>query len=764
LQGRFGWATLPTSQREGDLVATVLAVGHQDSETIMRRTLLALLLSAGLIAACGKKDPAPATPPETAAPAADPTASDGPKDPAVAPDKGDEAGQPRRTIEPADAPADEPAAVDPTDPTGEPDEATEGDTPDDAPTHAQGGDEGDMLMAAAKLTPGPAVDLGEGAASAEALAYLPDNTAAAFVVASPTKLLGAFGYDALRPLMAEGSKELIEATGYDLFDPAVWAELGVDLSGPAGGAAIASEKEPYVIFLTIGDRAKLDAALAAISEKGKRPFKTDKVGEAEIISTEGYDRNVIVIRGKSLLIVGVDRNAGAMALAKQVAAQDKASSLVQAVEFTAAVKPIDGAEDVLGWGNFGLGLRMSMAFQSQYGGDRAEKQAEMIEKVFGGMGGFAMGGFVKERALEVTAFMPLAKDAMIGRLVKNIEGLPVAFTASSDAPLLGMAVRFDPKVVVEMMEMSLAAEGASLDEVRAAAKEMGGVDLDTDVFGVFNGQASFVLLGELGGMDYDDFDVSKLGGALVVGLSNAEGLKKLFALGAKMGDDLPPGMKIDESGSMELPLPTGQRVHVSIAGDHLVATTNAALAKRVAAGDTSASFIDKVAHPGLKAALSRPNQAGWFVMPQRLMALWMLGYSEPMTEEAEVTAMIGDGPTEAKKSKELIAKEKEIAELKERIDVASKASREAMNKAADALFTQLGTLVESVEVTDGGLAIHAGEYLGGTPAELMAAIVKMAEAVESRRGADNAMYEKLFELENEARKLELEADMAEENK
>lgn len=720
----------------------------------MRRTILVLLLSAGLVAACGKKEPAPPAAPTAPA---DPTAAEPAKDEAATPDKGEEANQPRRAIEVAPTPGGDEAAADgPGDAVAKVDGA-----PD--PTAQAGGDEASQLEAMAQLTPGSQADLGAGAASAEALSYLPGNTAAVFVLASPAKLLGAFGYEQLRAAggerMAEASRELIEATGHDLLDPAVWAELGVDLNGPMGGAGIASEQEPYVIFLTIGDRAKLDAAITAAFAKGEREATREKVGDADLIAAQGYDRNVILIRGKTVMIVGVDRHDGARALAQKVATQDAATSLARAVEFTAAVKPLEGSQDALVWGNLGLGVRMVM-MREGHGGRRAAAQKAMFDKVLKGVSGVAMGGTVKDRALEVSAFLPLAGDALLRRLVKNFDGLPAAFTATSETPLFGMALRLDPKVVIEFMEASMAAEGESLDEVRAAAKEMGGVDLDKDVFGVFDGRASFVMTGDLSGLAKEErFDPKALGGAVVIGLANADGLKSLLGMASKM--DLPKGIKIDPSGTMDLPMPTGHTLHIRLAGNNLVATTDQALADRLVAGDTSASFLAKVSHPDLKALMSRPNQAGWFMMPQQIAGLWLMvgKSSDPMAMRPEEAI---DGASE--KSPERIAKEKELAALRATLAETSKARDAAQMASATALFDKLGTFAETVEVTEGGLRVRAGEYLGGTPAELVSAILAAMQQKDAAREQEDDLYKKLFELENEVRALELKDDMKAEEK
>ncbi|PKN57629.1 MAG: hypothetical protein CVU56_09830 [Deltaproteobacteria bacterium HGW-Deltaproteobacteria-14] len=722
----------------------------------MRRTILVLLLSAGLVAACGKKEPAP--PATTTAPA-DPTAADPAKDPAAAatPDKGEEANQPRRAIEVVPTPgADEASAGAAGDTVAKADGIPE-------PTPAGGGDEASQLEAMARLTPGPQVDLGAGAATAEALSYLPANTAVVFVVGSPMKLLDVFGYAQLRATggerMAEAARELTEATGHDLLDPTVWTELGIDLNGPMGGAGVASEKEPYIIFLTIGDRAKLDAAITAAFAKGEREITREQVGDAELIMTQGYDRNVILVRGKTVMVVGVDRHDGARELARKVATQDAATSLARAVEFTAAVKPLEGSQDALVWGNLGLGVRMMMRTEAG-GGRRAAAQKAMFDKVLKGVSGVAMGGTVKDRALEVSAFMPLAGDALLRRLIKNFDGLPVAFTASSQTPLFGMALRLDPAVVVEFMEASMAAEGESLDEVRAAAKEMAGVDLDKDVFGVFDGRASVVVTGDLSGLAQGKrFDPKALGGALVIGLANADGLKSLLGMASKM--ELPKGIKIDPSGTMDLPLPTGHTLYVRIAGNNLLATTDKALAKRVVAGDASASFLTGLSHPDLKALMSRPNQAGWFMMPQQIAGLWlMVGKSD--ASMAMRAADADDGAT--KKSPERIAKEKELAALRASLEETSKARDAAQMAAATKLFDKLGTFAETVEVTEGGLRVRAGEYLGGTPAELVSAIVGAMRQKDDSRAQEDGLYKKLFELENEVRMLELKDDMEAEEK
>lgn len=696
------------------------------------RTMWMALAACGLVAGgCGKGGDAPA--PQPAAESVDGAASA-----AAGDDKGDEKGdepargpeevQPRRGIEAPAAAGDE-AATD--------DEAAAGD-------EAQAG----PWLPGSALTVG--ADRFEGV---EAFGFLPPRVAGLFVVRAPAAALRAMGYDALKeglaPMAEMMSGMSVEATGHDLTDLATWSGLGIDLDGPMGVVSFGSEPQSFALFAAFDDRAKLDAAITAAVARGAPDAELTKevVGDAELLKVAGYDRSVIVVRGETVLVVGVAGREGAEALGRSVATQAPASSFAMAKELHEAVGGLAFEPTALIWANAGLMGRVALDAE----GD-SEPELALGRALVAPMKGLAIGLRIAERAAEASIFAPLPKDALLMRLIKNMSGLPVTFRATSETPLFAWAARWDPAVLVEALELTLAAGGESLDDVRGLAREAGGVDLDKDLFGAFSGEVEVVATGDLGRLIEEGPQTMK--GALVIGLSSPDALERLFAAVAK-NEALPGEVAFKEGEGFKLPLPGGGTLQVEVVGSRLVATNDPGFVARLSAAEGD-GFVGALEHAELAAHLGRTDQASWTLLSQAITAAFFLLRSERSGpwEPAEVTRE-GEG------SPERAAIVEKMAALRAELDALQRQSREREQKMQQELLAKVGHFAQTTRVAAEGLHVQMGQYTTVPLAELALALAGASSVggPDPDRAEMGRIHDALFELENELRTLELKEEM-----
>lgn len=690
---------------------------------------ISLMTALATAPACGKKAetpppaetaPAETAPAETAAPAA--TA------PAPTPPAGEEQAQPRRGLEEADAA-----------------KAQETPPPAEALTPEA------RRAAALELAPGDAAELGPGAPSATVLGYLPLTTTAVVVLGAPQKLLDAVGFDALTARVGDEYQEAVaqakEATGLDLLTPSSWAELGVDLTGPAGFAVVESAgSQVNVVFFTIADKDKLNTTIATLAKRAGKETTREQVGGAELITAKEHDGGAIVIRDKTVAVIGSEDGSSPEAVVRAFATQDPASSLARAKAFTGAVKGVGADQDGLVWVNVGY---FAAVGRDELGSDG---ERAIFDRFYGGLHGLAIGLALHDRALIATGSLPLDAGSPLRRIMRNGAAVPMVFGAETRTPFIGLSGNLDLEAVLALVDEGMKTQGQSLASMESALNEMAHIDVRKDVIGALTGEFGFVMDGDLTELMAPGAEPQQLlGGALVIGLRDGAATQKrvedLMKSMPEAAQALSPGQT---PGTWTVPTPLGRALTVRFTASYLVIATDPAFAERVASGDRSQSFVGNLAHPELKALLSREDLAGVFMIQPALGAMFFLGQSSAREQDLRDDVRPGEAKAVAAKRKELAAARAELKALRDKQDAASR-------KAMMDLFDKVGTTVEAVHVADGGLTFVFGQYLGAPLKDVIVAGVDMWGAKEADQEPLQALEEKVFELESELSSLETKA-------
>lgn len=699
------------------------------------RTLLALVTLTLSLGGCGKKE---APPPQPGAAADAATTAEGAQT--------DEQQRPRRELEPV--------SPGPTGPTGG--------TPGQAPA-----------------LPGPF--------ATTALFAVP-KSAPFVVVGTPKKILDALGYAQLAQkhsaLLAGASREMAEVAGKDLLQLSAWAEIGIDLEGTMGIFMPELESEALVTFVRLSDPAKFQTFVTDTAKKVEAPLETEKVGDATLITVGGGDRNAWLVRGDTLFAVAVLGGNGAAALAKEIHARPAADSIAALPELNATLEGL-ALDEVgafvqlraildktlvaeldsplkLATGQLDAELeaakkagveaeiaRLEAAVAEEKAffervTKRREAERELVKGIVGELSTLAIGLDLSPDAAEASVRLPLAADGKLRGLLRNASDLQPILRAGKEQPLLLLSGQIDPQAYLSLMEKMMAAEGDDLSEARAALKETFGIDLDADIVGALSGEIGFALTGDVSKLLTAADPRKELGGALVLGLKSAAGLKGLAARLASQEGIRELATWDEATTSLTLDLPEGPKVQLVFEGNRLVASTDLETAKRLAGGE---GFVSSLANTKLKALLERKDLAALFAMPQSFIGAWMFA----MRGGSWTPELPADASAEAKaKLAELHELDAEIAPLRASVEAAR------MKPVIDA-FDKLGTMAEAVTMDARGAAAVFGLYpKGATLPEVIDALIDAAMSQERQQAEPSPDEVKLRELEDRRWKLESE--------
>lgn len=608
------------------------------------------------------------------------------------------------------------------------------------------------------------------------------------VVGSPKKILDALGYrqlaDKHSALLAGPSREMAEVAGKDLFQLSAWAEIGIDLEGTMGIFMPELESEALVTFVRLSDPAKFQTFVTDIAKKVEAPLETEKVGDATLITVGGGDRNAWLVRGDTLFAVAVLAGNGAAALAKEIQARPAADSIAALPELKATLEGL--ALDEVGafvqlraildktlvaevdspikLATGQLDAELEAAKKAGVAAEierleaavaeekaffervmkRREVERELVKGIVGELSTLAIGVDLSPDAAEASVRLPLAADGKLRGLLRNASDLQPILRATKEQPLLLLSGQLDPQAYLALMEKMLAAEGDDLSEARAALKETFGVDLDADIVGALSGEIGFALTGDMSKLLTAGDPRKELGGALVLGLKSATGLRALATRLASQEGIREVATWDEAASSLTLDLPEGLKVQLVFEGNRLVASTDLETAKRLAGGE---GFVSSLANTKLKALLERKDLAALFAMPQSFIGAWMFA----MRGGSFLPELPADAPAEAKaKLAELQRLDAEIAPLRASVEAAR------MKPIIDA-FDKLGTMAEAVTMDAQGVAAVFGIYpKGATVPEVIDALIDAAMSQERPQAEPTPDEVKLRELEDRRWKLESE--------
>lgn len=495
-----------------------------------------------------------------------------------------------------------------------------------------------------RLTPGPAVALGEGALSHEVLKFLPNSTLAIGVFTNPREMLGKFGYADVLAYYGDRAKDAIvqttAMTGHNLLDLDSYAKMGIDITKPAGVATLdVTHDSTIALFMTLTSAEAFNTALDGMVKRLDKDMTLNReaVGDATMISPPGNDKYTrFLVRGNTAFIV---IGPSAKTAASVIATQGAATSLGQANEFVAAIKPLSTTKDGFGWLNvkyFGAAENGMWRERSKVPSYRRGEYVA-LDALLNPITGMGVGFEVGEQSVEMVGFLPADKGSLYLTLLKN-GATAAAFRGTEKVPAFAMAGNVDFGAYMALAEMMMEADGESMAEVRTQMKAMMGLDLDKDILGAFSGQISAIGDADLSNVNDEDAIRKSINGALAYGLTAPDKFKSVMAtllglMKSQMGDMF-PGQIDTATGRLTMPLPTGHTLVAGIFGDQALASSSEVMANRIAKPD-STTFVDNITHPGLKAFVSQKDNASVGILSQAIAAGYFMVESSFDDEEPD---------------------------------------------------------------------------------------------------------------------------------
>jgi hypothetical protein len=483
--------------------------------------------------------------------------------------------------------------------------------------------------------------------TAGALAMLPADTWFVLAGASPAALAAELrwpevldGHGALRERLSAGARAI---AGADVVDPDNLDEIGLDPAGAFGLALFAGDRDAAgALFARVSDRARLQAFLDRALAPALGGLASSAMGKATVLYPVREQELALVLRGDFVFVLVVQDAQDLALLVEGLATRARDRSLAADAEMVTAMKRLDFGAEVAGYlAMHHLGDRMlreldrgvesrrgalqeltrtteaEIAAAESSGADAEviaalrdrlamqkrwteedERASAITRRVVGELvqplAGIGLGAGIDGRDLRVRVALQPRTGSLPARLLRH-GGQPLAILRAVDqAPLVALSGRGEPGAAVELVALMGTVSGTGLDELGAAMRAVAGVDLEQEVIPLLDGELAVALTGDRERLFAEGASAGAIGVSVVAGLRDPARAQALLdrvsahpALAA-LGAERPAGRGLVVPGWDE------NRVHIDVAGEHLVVSTDGEAAARVAAGN-GASLADRLA-------------------------------------------------------------------------------------------------------------------------------------------------------------------------
>jgi hypothetical protein len=624
------------------------------------------------------------------------------------------------------------------------------------------------------VAPTPSTDSG-GTTAIAAVEHpeelLPASTVVALIGKSPRRAAEVFGRDRI----AERFPELYRSAaalssslvGRDMLDPASYSAVGIDPDGRTGVAIVSLAPEVFALFFTLSDPPRFRETVIEVASRAGTQVVSTSLGGAEVLN-EGSGNSAVVIRGDfGVIVVGssgehvgqaaqalatVDpsralagsrtyrRTLGATAPGDLVGYVDVAEVLARSTA-RRADKPSmsnwaqDQLDEARARGDaperiaeLEATAKEEAEWQTRWR-ERDEAKAALVQQLFSSVEGVALRVDAKRSGAVFELRMPMGEDAFLRRLLREGKGAPPLSWALDGAPLLLLSGNLDEDAFAELIDLGARTEGGSYDELAAKVKERAGLDLSS-VRPLLTGAVGGALTLD-GDPNFASIDVgppSWLGFTVHAEISDPAAMEALLAQVAKTAKPFGKAMR-REAGKAELSfdVPDWRRVYVSVAGRHLVVTTDRLLPERLAKGQ--AGNVEKKTKPSAAyGAMSLPDAGVTYASEMSLLGWSMfMGSSMPHSMHASVespeTEAIPKSRTWQKKKKELDAAQVRARKAQDALE------GERATAALEAI-RPIGMTVVVAKIEEQGLWATGGQFvraegIAGAIVDVIAATQKM---------------------------------------
>lgn len=625
---------------------------------------------------------------------------------------------------------------------------------------------------------------------------LPPRTMMLMDVAGPARLAEIIGRDALVKQFDQEyrkiSREMVEEVGVDLLDPKQLTGIGVDVAGRMGVAVIGVEPLTLAFHWSVSDAGRFRQFVMDSLRRKSQEIVSVPMSGAELLRLDGQ-RAALILRGPLAIFVMQDGGEPKGDPALEIATADPNLALSNDRKFrkaTGGLAPADwttyldagamwervrSAEEPTGvnsnWARDELAKakadgatperiaeleRQAKDFDEseKRWADRRKAERELLEKLVGGTGRMVWtvsakpGGLVGEGQLE------LGDDGLVRKIVRNHPGSPALPKALAERPVLMFTGALDPAELVGLADLLLRTEGTSWKEMAVEAKDKLAVDLDAELRPLVTGTGGMAVTIDPAVKGAPD--PKHIGLAIDIELADAAAASALLDRVAKRAEaerrkrkDTSFALRRDaKTSSWILDVPKWRAVHVSVAGHHLVVSSDPGLAKRLAEGKPGEA--PGRTPPAALAAASLAGAAFGGMVDIELMTLFTFARSDGMFSSVSVEE---PGTQKAPKSKEYKAKLREVDKARAEVERLQQKEADQELAAWTGVFSPWGALAGNVTEESKGLLARGGLFVnakGGIAGALLASLTAVKAMSERTRSDDVSRgFETLNRLQGE---------------
>jgi hypothetical protein len=587
---------------------------------------------------------------------------------------------------------------------------------------------------------------------------------------------------------AAAARDLQEVFGVDIMVPANLPSIGVDPDGAVGVAVLDIPGAAFAVWARLSDPGKFrETAIAAAGRAGKK-LTPLSLGGAEILKDPDGPAAIVLREPFAVFVMSRPPREGRRDVdwARAIGTMDPSQSLANSANYRKATAGwVD--TDALVYADF-AGLMGSLAEKQSVaaGSDWAEQELaaarrggaapeeiarleaqakqvadeakrweardrakrELVRFMFGGLSAVAMRIDAKRSGLVVEGRVQQTPDAVPASLVRNQEAAAPLTWALDGMPVMLAAGALEVDAAIDFVDRVARSEGESWKTLVEEVHKKTGVDVDAELRPRLTGVAGFAITleGEL--KKATPKTLRKL-----VGFAAHAEVDDPAQVEAVLGRALPKldldghNFKKEREGGWSVDVPKFRKVHVKVAGKHVVVSTDPGLAARLAAG--KAGTIAKRMRPSAAyGALSLKGQAFTYAQDFGALAAFLLA-----SRSVDMRLPPGDAPrsrTARRKRAELEKLDAQIIAQQERVDAAE---LERILAAVD----PVGATVLVAREEDDGLVVQGGQFirapdLGDVVVRAATGIVGMNHNPERQKLHD--LFERRFELEQELRRLQ----------
>ncbi len=601
-----------------------------------------------------------------------------------------------------------------------------------------------------------------------AVDILPPDTLMVMDVAGPTRLAEIVGRDALVKQFPKEYGDLVREmsreAGADLLDPKELTRLGVDTGGRMGVAIIGVQ--PFVLgfYWTVSDAARFRQYVVDQLARQNKAVVSVPMSGAELLRIDGT-RAAIVLRGPVAMFVIQDGGESKGDPALRIATADPNLALGNDKHYrkaTGALAPADWStyidvgtlwalasdekkeEVASNWARDELAKARKEGAAPERIAELERQAAEMdehertwkkrrdaekalIEKLIGSAGRSVWSVSAKPGGLVGEGQLELGADSIPMKTVRNHPSSPALPKALSGRPVVLMTAATDPAELVSTFDLFLQSEGASWAEATTEVKKELGLDLDGELRPLLTGTAGFAATfdGKLTGTEKDR---EKIGMAIDVELADAAKASALLdRVGKRVGEELKKKkskeftIRKDKGGAWVLTFPKWRAVYVSVAGHHLVASTDAGLAKRLAEGKPGDA--NEHTQSSALAAASLSGAAFGGLVDAELFGWLMFGFSSGFPMSASAMA---PGEEQVPQSKQYKAKLREVEKARANVEKAQQAEQAQQAQAFLGVTAPWGAFAGNVTEQSTGMLARGGLFVrskGGIAGAIMESLL-----------------------------------------